>query len=369
MRLGITVVAYDCNTLTTKLGASSRPFWMKHAARTAIGKFSRAQLDGLRSQVGNGLALLFNGVDEQQKCIASILCQYFKSGAYYQNGGCCERGFALGVMARVIFAAMIEFRGRGIEYFNVGAYAPCHRGTKWGTISDFKRRFSNQKWDMLICEKILDCKRYWRRIPASRRHTAASGRLGGVRMGPIRSEGGRPGDATEPIVMSKIKSNREFYSSPEMVDYYARKEGVTACERYAFDKCARPGDAILDIGVGGGRTTGYLAPKAGRYVGLDYSQEMVVAAQVKYPEFQFHCADASDLSFLADGSFDVAVFSFNGIDCIPHRLRQIGLPAGSWARAEGGGSLCLLFAQCPKHRLVACEEPLFFRARLCFTQP
>ena len=130
--------------------------------------------------------------------------------------------------------------------------------------------------------------------------------------------------------MSRIKSNIEFYSSPEMVDYYARKEGVTACERYAFDKCARPGDAILDIGVGGGRTTGYLAANAGRYVGLDYSQEMVVAAQVKYPELQFHCADACDLSFLADGSFDVAVFSFNGIDCIPTDaarsacLREVG---------------------------------------------
>ena len=162
-RLGIKVVAYDCNTLTDKAWGEFEAILDETAARTAIGKFSRAQLGGLRSQVGNGLALLFNGY-EQQQCIASILCQYFKSGAYYQNGGCCERGLALSVMAHMIFAAMMEFRGRGIEYFNVGPYVPCHKGTKWGTISDFKRRFGNQKWDILICEKILDRKRYWRRI-------------------------------------------------------------------------------------------------------------------------------------------------------------------------------------------------------------
>jgi len=193
-------------------------------------------------------------------------------------------------------------------------------------VSEFKRRFDNHKRDILICKKILDREQYWRRIlPVSAIRLQVAD-LALFRMG----QGGGSGDALERVVTSRIKSNIEFYSSPEIVEYYAGKEGVTACERYAFDKCARPGDAILDIGVGGGRTTGYLAPNAGRYVGLDYSQEMVVAAQAKYPELQFRCADASDLSFLADGSFDVAVFSFNGIDSIPTDadrsacLREVG---------------------------------------------
>ena len=116
--------------------------------------------------------------------------------------------------------------------------------------------------------------------------------------------------------MSRMTNSIEFYNAPEIIEFYAGKQGVTACERYAFDKCVRPGDAVLDIGVGGGRTTAYLAPSAGRYVGVDYSQAMVAAARANYPQHEFHCADACNLSFLADGSFDVAVFSFNGIDYI-----------------------------------------------------
>lgn len=117
--------------------------------------------------------------------------------------------------------------------------------------------------------------------------------------------------------MSGAKTSIEIYSKPQSVDYYARIEGISACERSAFDKCLHPGDAVLDVGVGGGRTTAYLAPKARHYVAVDYCEAMVVAARAKYPQLEFHCADACDLSFLADGSFDVVVFSYNGIDNIP----------------------------------------------------
>ena len=39
--------------------------------------------------------------------------------------------------------------------------------------------------------------------------------------------------------------------------------------------------AILDLGVGGGRTTPHLSSIAARYVGADYAAEMVARCQDK----------------------------------------------------------------------------------------
>jgi SAM-dependent methyltransferase len=88
-------------------------------------------------------------------------------------------------------------------------------------------------------------------------------------------------------------------------------------EKYVFARYVPAGRDILDIGVGGGRTTFFLAPTARRYLGVDYSEAMVAACRAKYPDYEFAHADATDLSFIPEASFDVALFSFNGIDCIP----------------------------------------------------
>ena len=162
-RLEIRVVAYDCKTLIDKAWDEFEAILDETFVRAGIGKFSRARFDSLRSQVGNGFALLFNAY-EQQQCIASILCQYFKTGAYYEAGGCRARGLALGAMSYLMYAAMVELKGRGVDYFNIGSVVPCHKDTRLARIGDFKRRFANQTWDVLICEKILDRKRYWRKI-------------------------------------------------------------------------------------------------------------------------------------------------------------------------------------------------------------
>lgn len=110
--------------------------------------------------------------------------------------------------------------------------------------------------------------------------------------------------------------NLEVYSRPDIIKEYVESQGLQAVEEYAFDKYVREGDSILDIGVGGGRTTPYLSGKARRYVGVDYSTGMVEACRGRFPNLEFHCADASDLGLLHGGCFDVVVFCFNGIDYI-----------------------------------------------------
>jgi len=108
--------------------------------------------------------------------------------------------------------------------------------------------------------------------------------------------------------------NLQVYRDPKVVSHYASLDYLTACERHLFDSYLTPGMAILDMGVGGGRTTPYLSRKASRYVGVDYSEEMVRFCRDKFPQLEFLVSDASDLSKLSDGSFDAIVFAFNGLD-------------------------------------------------------
>ena len=78
---------------------------------------------------------------------------------------------------------------------------------------------------------------------------------------------------------------------------------------------------ILDIGVGTGRTTEALRALSRDYVGVDYSSEMIRAARQRYPDVDFQCTDARDLSEFPSGSIDLVWFSFNGIDYVSHEDR------------------------------------------------
>ncbi len=116
--------------------------------------------------------------------------------------------------------------------------------------------------------------------------------------------------------MAEPDINLAIYNQPDVVKHYADASGLQPCEAYIFEKYIRPGEAILDIGMGGGRTTPFLSAGASRYVGADYSQAMVDVCRAKFPALEFHRDDASDLSRFGDATFDVVVFSFNGIDYI-----------------------------------------------------
>ncbi|MHB8295268.1 MAG: class I SAM-dependent methyltransferase [Acidimicrobiales bacterium] len=86
--------------------------------------------------------------------------------------------------------------------------------------------------------------------------------------------------------------------------------------------------SMLDIGVGGGRTSYTFGAVAGRYVGMDFSPVMLGRARTVLREDErcsFVLADVRDLTCLKE-HFDVAMFSLNGIDTLGHadRLRALG---------------------------------------------
>ena len=93
--------------------------------------------------------------------------------------------------------------------------------------------------------------------------------------------------------------------------------------------------AVLDIGVGAGRTARYLAPLARRYEAVDYSPVMVRYLNQTMPEISVLQADFRDLRAFRDGSFDFVFATDNVIDALSHegRLRALSeasriLPAG-----------------------------------------
>jgi SAM-dependent methyltransferase len=82
---------------------------------------------------------------------------------------------------------------------------------------------------------------------------------------------------------------------------------------------------VLDVGVGAGRTTGILRLLTDDYVGVDYTPEMVERCRRRYPGTNILLGDVRSLSQMDLGRFGVAIFSYNGLDCIDHDDRQRGL--------------------------------------------
>jgi SAM-dependent methyltransferase len=123
--------------------------------------------------------------------------------------------------------------------------------------------------------------------------------------------------------MTSDDNNFKAFSSPEVVELYANSSGLQPAEAYAFDKFVPQTASILDIGVGGGRTTPYLVAKASHYVGVDYVKAMIDACAEKFPKNIFCLADATCLTGFEDASFDIVVFSFNGIDALPTKERRL----------------------------------------------
>jgi SAM-dependent methyltransferase len=120
-----------------------------------------------------------------------------------------------------------------------------------------------------------------------------------------------------------VDPNLHVYNAPEVAAHYASLDYLSPCEKMLFDEFLKKRDAILDLGVGGGRTTPYLSRMASRYVGVDYAAKMVAACQQKFPLLEFLVADATNLAQLDDGSFNSVVMAFNGMDAlVPDEARR-----------------------------------------------
>ncbi|MDQ2802861.1 MAG: class I SAM-dependent methyltransferase [Pseudomonadota bacterium] len=107
--------------------------------------------------------------------------------------------------------------------------------------------------------------------------------------------------------------NRALYGRPAVTTVFARAAEQYPAERVILERYrdAYAGRHVLDLGVGVVRTTPWLAPHAASYVGIDYSPEMVRAAQVRFPEWDFRSGDAGVLAGFGAASLDFVLFALN----------------------------------------------------------
>jgi SAM-dependent methyltransferase len=121
--------------------------------------------------------------------------------------------------------------------------------------------------------------------------------------------------------------NRRKYEDKHIVSIIRKRKGLQPAERTALELIAGEfrDKWILDIGVGGGRTTPALLGLSANYTGLDYSSAMIRLCKTAFPGVDFRVADARNLAEFAEGSVDLAVFSFNGVDVVDHdgRLKVV----------------------------------------------
>jgi ubiquinone/menaquinone biosynthesis C-methylase UbiE len=136
--------------------------------------------------------------------------------------------------------------------------------------------------------------------------------------------------------------NEDVYRLPGVATVYARQSNLFPPEETILHlmlpelRTAR----MLDLGVGGGRTTLHFARCVREYVGADYSESMIRECERRfatYPDpLSFVVSDARSLQMFADGSFDFILFSLNGIDSVNHsdrmtilkEIRRVGRPGG-----------------------------------------
>ena len=117
-----------------------------------------------------------------------------------------------------------------------------------------------------------------------------------------------------------VVSNQTVWKSSHAVNQYQRIY-LDKPEATIFNelKPRLPHIQMLDIGVGGGRTTHFFAPLTKEYIGIDYSDAMIESCNSKYkdlPNASFYVCDARDMARFPDESFDFVLFSYNGIDCV-----------------------------------------------------
>ena len=119
-----------------------------------------------------------------------------------------------------------------------------------------------------------------------------------------------------------VSVNKPVYASHSSLGEYTYYT-LTRMETMTFLKYQPmiAGRDVLDIGVGGGRTTVYLAPLAGRYEGVDFSPVMVEHMRSSMPDISVRQADMRDLGVFPDESFDFIFASDNVLDDVAHEGR------------------------------------------------
>lgn len=124
--------------------------------------------------------------------------------------------------------------------------------------------------------------------------------------------------------MKNLEYTKHQYNLDANIKRYSEaieQVGLWNSEKIVFDKYIDKNDKILDLGCGAGRTTINLFKNGfTNIIGLDIADKLIDFAK-KYSndynlDIDFVVGDATKLEY-EDNFFDVLIFSFNGMQCIP----------------------------------------------------
>jgi len=126
---------------------------------------------------------------------------------------------------------------------------------------------------------------------------------------------------------SKNTANKDTYQLRHIVRRYAHLSDLFLEEKTILRlfKKKLTNMRMLDIGVGGGRTTSHFAPLVKEYLGIDYSRQMIDACENRFPNhpdnISFKLCDVRSMRMLKNNHFDFVLVSSNGLDYMPHADR------------------------------------------------
>lgn len=165
------------------------------------------------------------------------------------------------------------------------------------------------------------------------------------------------------------------YGRKDVVEQYESADYLTQVEQDFFARYCRPGMSVLDLGVGGGRTSAVLSEGATEYIGVDIAPEMVDACRRRFPALRFEAMDAADLSAFGAAHFDLVVFSFNGMghfypDSQRHRClaecRRVLKPGGLLIFSLHNAAA--LFFRVPRYEGLSSLRPILGSLRRSFVR-
>ena len=155
-----------------------------------------------------------------------------------------------------------------------------------------------------------------------------------------------------PVTDLVDRVNRKAMRSGEVVKAYSRWNELSAPERVLFERVSAEmkGQPILDIGVGGGRTTPGLLSISKDYTAIDNSDVMLATCRERFPGVKFLLMDARDMTAFDAQSFALVTFACNGIGMVNQEDRLKILREAYRVMRPGG---IFLFSShnrnCPDH--------------------
>ncbi len=119
-----------------------------------------------------------------------------------------------------------------------------------------------------------------------------------------------------------VADNVAIYSLKGIAPHYAQ-EPLHPPEIHIFikHKAEFEGRTVLDIGVGTGRTSKYLAPFAKRYVGIDLSRDMLAHFSGQLPNTELIHCDMRNFAALNTDVFDFVLGPYSAFDSLKHSDR------------------------------------------------